>query len=524
MRILGISPSHDSSVAVVNDGQIEFFLKEERISGIKRDHLPYKSLDKAAKLFGNSINYSTYSWLPEECNRFEGFHAFCYKVLGTNMIFPTDIFTHHLTHASLAFYNSQFEKALVVVIDHSGSFVGESREGETIFTAEYPHNFNRIYHKYYKPNEFGVVRAYEAATTLIGQNNLENGKTMGLSSYGENTTYEKLFHDINTIQEKFETVNNLYSHEARSIFKGLQSKIIKEVDPNDYQFYANKAKQVQLETQQACLELIKNHVIKTGIKNICIVGGYGLNVLANSEYVKNLPDCNFYFEPVSDDAGCSIGAAMLGYRFITKDKNIYPVKNNFYHYYENSLEEYGDAADVEDLCNILNSQKIIALFDGAPEAGPRALGHRSLLFDPRNLNGKEIVNTLKNREWYRPFAGVILKEKFNDYFETLGLSESPYMTLSFKCKSNTKKYFPSVVHVDNTCRVQTVSEGFLYDLLKTWYKKTGCPMLLNTSFNTAGKPLIQTKKDAVNFTNNLNNSNFEGVYFVKDKKFFKGWR
>ena len=103
----------------------------------------------------------------------------------------------------------------------------------------------------------------------------------------------------------------------------------------------------------------------------------------------------------------------------------------------------------------------------------------------------------------------------------MGLKESPYMTLNFKCKPNTQKLFPSIVHVDNTCRVQTVSEGFLYDLLKAWYKKTGCPMLLNTSFNTAGRPLVQTKEDAVGFTNTVNNPNFEGVYFVDDKKLYK---
>jgi carbamoyltransferase len=530
VRILGISPNHDSSVAVYNNGQIEFFAKEERLSGIKRDPLPYKALAEVAKLYKNKIDYSSYCWLPEDCGYFRGFHAYTYKTLGADMVYPTNIFTHHLTHAALAFYNSQFKKALVVVIDHSGSFKGNSREGETIYTAEYPYNFKRIYHKCYKPDEFGIVRAYEAATTLIGQGILESGKTMGLSSYGENLKYEKLFKGTETLHDKFENLNNSHfykykpttpSHEDRSIFKGLKDDIVKQVDPNKYQFYANKAKQVQLETQEACLKLIKKHVRKTGIKNVCIVGGYGLNVLANSLYVKNLPDCSFYFEPVADDSGCSLGAAMLGYRYITKDESIYRVRNNFYHFYEPSTKQHGTPASIKDVCNILNKQKIVALFKGAPEAGPRALGHRSLLFDPRNLQGKKIINSLKKREWYRPFAGVILKEKFNEYFETMGLKESPYMTLSFKCKPNTKKQFPSIVHVDNTCRVQTVSEGFLYDILKVWYKKTGCPMLLNTSFNTAGRPLVQTKEDAVGFTNTVNNPNFEGVYFVDDKKLYK---
>ena len=125
---------------------------------------------------------------------------------------------------------------------------------------------------------------------------------MGLSSYGENLKYEKLFKGTETLHDKFENLNNSYfyknkptapSHEDRSIFKGLKDNIVKQVDPNNYQFYANKAKQVQLETQETCLKLIKKHVRKTGIKNVCIVGGYGLNVLANSLYVKNLSDCSY---------------------------------------------------------------------------------------------------------------------------------------------------------------------------------------------------------------------------------------
>ena len=518
MRILGIAPNHDSSVAVYNNGQIEFFAKEERLSRIKRDRLPYKALEEVSKLYKNKIDYASYCWLPEECGYFRSFHAYTHKTLGVDMMYPTNIFTHHLTHAALAFYNSQFKKALIVVIDHSGSFKGSSTEGETVYTAEYPYIFKRIYHKFYEPSEFGVVKAYEAATTLIGQGILENGKTMGLSSYGQNLKYEKLFNGTETLHDKFENLSGGSLHDDRCIFKGLKEKIVKQVDPNNYQFYANKAKQVQLQTQQACLKLIKKHVTKTGIKNVCIVGGYGLNVLANSLYVKSLPDCSFYFEPVADDSGASLGAAMLAYRYQTKDETIYPLSNNFYHYYKESKNQYGKKKSISDLCNILSKQKILGLFEGAPEAGPRALGHRSLLFDPRNIKGKDIVNTLKNREWYRPFGGVILKEKFNEYFETMGLRESPYMTLNFKSK--TRKKFPSVIHVDGTCRVQTVNQGFLYDLLKAWYKKTGCPMLLNTSFNRAAQPLIQTKEEAVEFANTSNNPYFEGVYFVDDKKLY----
>ena len=121
---------------------------------------------------------------------------------------------------------------------------------------------------------------------------------------------------------------------------------------------------------------------------------------------------------------------------------------------------------VDELSDILINQNIISIFEGSPESGPRALGHRSILFDPRIENGKDIVNTLKKREWYRPFAGIILEEHFQNYFDSIGLKKSEYMTINFDCKEGVKDYIPSIVHVDNTCRIQTVSKDnlFLYNL------------------------------------------------------------
>lgn len=147
------------------------------------------------------------------------------------------------------------------------------------------------------------------------------------------------------------------------------------------------------------------------------------------------------------------------------------------------------------------------------------MGHRSLLFDPRNKDGKDIVNVLKKREWYRPFAGIILEKEFDKYFYTLGLQRSEFMTINFECKPDTKNFVPSIVHVDNTCRIQTVSEkdGFIFKLLNLFYEKTGCPMLLNTSFNLAGDPLVHSIGDALNFIDKVSDTKiFSGVYFVEN--------
>lgn len=547
MRILAILVTHDSSVCSINDGKIEFYCKEERLSRVKRDKHPFKSLELYKKLNYGKVDHVI--WMtPSNC---EPEKEFIYQVFLEKFFDAPyenySIMNHHNCHAGISFYNSGFSESLVFVIDRNGSLLPMgntivARESESVYHCTYPDNIKPIYKSFisnrgyenyiseYAKNLYdffpntdirftqgnGIVKVYEAATTLIGQNTLENGKTMGLSSYGKDLKYEKLFLDNGPINNYFSTIFDSETSDEKTCFVGLEDKITKNITEDNFQFYANKAKHVQLETQKEVLKLIKKYVELTNIKNVCIVGGYGLNVVANNYYIKNLPDVNFYFEPLSDDSGISIGGALLKYRQLTKDMNIYTPRDNFYHYYEpEPLIQCGQSATLDDVCDLLSQQKSVAIFQGNPEAGPRALGHRSILFDARNTNCKSLVNKIKNREWYRPFAGIILESEFENYFETLGQKESKYMTVNFVCKEHTKKLVPGIIHVDNTCRIQTVKEGFLFDLLTKFNEKTGCPMMLNTSFNSAGEPLIQTKAQALHM---LNTSDLDAVYFVEDDK------
>ena len=156
--------------------------------------------------------------------------------------------------------------------------------------------------------------------------------------------------------------------------------------------------------------------------------------------------------------------------------------------------------DKETAIDKILQQEIVAIFQDSSEYGPRALGNRSLLFDPRNKNGKNIVNKIKKREWYRPFAGAILLEHAHDWFEIEIIKESPYMSFAIPIKENKKKLIPCIIHVDGTCRIQTVTEKQnknFYDLIELFYNKTNVPILLNTSFNLAGEALVETKKDAL---------------------------
>lgn len=545
MRILALSVAHDSSICSIKNGGIEFFCKEERVTRIKRDMNPMKSLFIYKDLNFGRIDHVLYVTPSNVAKDIEFAYSLLFqKAFGVSMENYASLL-HHKCHASLAFYNSGFEECLVFVIDRNGSLFflhhdPVAREAESVFLCKRNQGITPIYKsftlqtnqewrkehiakviaEYYpnvetKTNTFGIVKTYEAATTLIGQDALENGKTMGLASYGEDKQYPHLFHDGVAIASLFSEVSTKIQSD-QVCFYGESGKILDDVTVDNYQYYANRAKQVQLETQYEVLELIKKYVAKTGIRNVCLVGGYALNVVANNCYLKNLPDVNFYFEPVADDTGTSIGAAYLKHAELLGDGDIKPLNNNFYHYYNQSEQaNTGIDAEIDDLCKLLMDQKSLAIFDGAPEAGPRALGHRSILFDPRNKDSKENINKVKQREWYRPFAGVILESEFSKYFDTVGLTKSEYMTVNFDALDVAKELVPGIVHVDGTCRVQTVSNGFLFELLTRFYEMTGCPMLLNTSFNLAGEPLVQTKKEAVSV---LNRSCLDAVYFVDEKK------
>jgi carbamoyltransferase len=529
MRVLGISPFHDSSVAIVNDGKLESFYKEERYSRKKRDFMPWKSFLKAVE--NKKIDFVTISsplhydvWLP-------AIKIIVEKHLNCPVIMYCD--KHHISHASLAFYNSGFEQSLVFVIDRNGTIVGNMREAESVFLASYPCEFKVLHKNYWVFNKgtdtdrntiacskdidysytansnMSIVKVYETATMLIGEHQLENGKTMGLAAYGKDKPFDSFFYNGVPLDHLFIHNNYIQDAESSVMYREYLGKETNNLSKENYQFYADYAFQVQKQTQHRALEFIKHWVDKTGIKNVCVTGGYGLNVVANEFYVKNLPDVNFYFEPLADDSGNSIGSAMHFYRSITLDKEIRPIQTTFIHGNHNTLIKVGNYCLVSDIAKMLSEQKTIAVFNGLAESGPRALGNRSILFDATNPNAKEIVNNIKKREWYRPFAAMVLEDNFSEYFDTNEVTRSEFMTMSFQVKSDK---IPGVTHVDNSCRVQTVSNNIphIYELLNEYKKITNVPVLLNTSFNLAGEPLVETQEQAIS---TFENSDLDVLWF-----------
>ena len=172
---------------------------------------------------------------------------------------------------------------------------------------------------------------------------------------------------------------------------------------------------------------------------------------------------------------------------------------------------------INEIIEMLEDGKVGAVFGGSPEMGSRALGHRSIIADPRLVKGKDIVNKVKNREWFRPFAASVLVEEASNWFDMGKLEDSPWMLFAVPVLEDKRYIVPAVIHVDGTCRVQTVSKdlGVYYDIIKAFFNSTGVPMLLNTSLNLAGMPLIHTKEEARSM---LHNSSLDFVYFVDDNK------
>lgn len=545
MRILGISPLHDSSVAVINDGEIELFLKEERLTGIKRDGPPLAALKKVYDLYEGKIervaiasptyNDPSVPFIVAEINKILKCPISNYNHL------------HHLSHASLAFYNSGFDEALVFVIDRNGSIFADClRESESVFSAKYPcdftalqknfwcdefsfsadkkkldffHMLDREKFEYFANSTMSIVKVYESATSLIGEKPLENGKTMGLSAYGRESDLPDLFSNDNPIDHLFIHNDWVIENVASPLFLEYKNNKIQDLTPINYQLYADYAYHVQQQTQKTALSLIKKWIDRSGIKNVCVTGGYGLNVVANEYYIKNLSDVNFYFEPLADDSGNSIGAALHLYRELTKDSTKKPIKTTFVHGIPKTVENIpGVNCTTDDVAKMIADGNHVAVYNGLSESGPRALGNRSILFDARNINAKDIVNKIKNREWYRPFAACILEIDFDEYFHTHGLEKSEFMTISFQCKK--PEIIPGVVHVDGSCRVQTVNNSIphLYELLISFKNLTGCPVLLNTSFNVAGSPIVETIDEAVSaFTN----TELNGLWFPEFKKILR---
>ena len=211
-----------------------------------------------------------------------------------------------------------------------------------------------------------------------------------------------------------------------------------------------------------------------------------------------------YVDPISHDGGTALGLAQLVHYTETKDKTIRPLKTPYLGPERKESYDFEEIITTDvtlaDVAKIISEKNIVAMFQGRSEAGPRALGNRSILYDPTDPNGKDKVNEVKGREWFRPFAGSMMQEHFEEWFDTHGMKESPFMMYAMDFKLEKHGEVPAITHVDGTCRIQTVTKEqneTYHTLIDEFRKITGVPILFNTSFNLAGEPLVETLEDAM---------------------------
>ncbi len=482
---------------------------------------------------------------------------------------------HHKLHAACAFYRSGFESATSVIVDGAGTFIpmninsGNFNEEfmtwecESIFSCNYPDDFKTLYkhqggngpypgthvtqipsdregeegyHELILDDSAGIVKAYEAVTQYCGFQPIEAGKTMGLAPYGKpNNKIPPIYtdgaggkwrtSDRNVIIPTYPNAALVNDGKYDYLYTSgdLQNS---KVDLTTLENRRDLAYAVQDQSQQEVLKLIFKAVEMTGNKNVVLSGGYALNCVANYWYLDKLnkEDIKLYVEPVSSDAGTAIGAALLLYHQLTKDKKVRSYTETIYEGFKYDLslndidavaEKYGattSEADHKKVVEIIRNKNIVALWQDRSENGPRALGNRSLLFDPTVEDGKDHVNRVKRREYFRPFAGTIMLDHAHEWFDMRGLEQSPHMMYAMNCQDGVAEKIPSIIHVDGTCRIQTVTQEqnkHYYDIIKEFYDQSGVPIIFNTSFNLGGEPLVETLDDAVR---TLYNSEIEYLY------------
>ena len=485
MKILGINAlNHDASITLIEDNKILFAAHAERYSGIKNDSNLNKEMfeDMEDYIVQNSrggidkVVYFERPWIKKLRQLKAGQYSevFSRKNLPqyhldevTNGKYKINEYVdHHLSHASSTYFTSPYTESAVVVIDAIGEF-----DTITIWYAK-GNKLEKRWSQTY-PNSLGLW--YSAMTQRLGLKPQEDEFIlMGMAGWGIPNK---------SLQQEVKELMDLNLHRG---CMGWDS--ISLPDDGTEQWKFDVAHNVQVVCEQEILKVFKKvPKLVPETNNICYSGGVALNCVANSLVVQDYP--NLWILPNPGDAGSSLGcAAYIGGEHIDFDSAFlgYDIKGKY---------------PVKPVLKELLKGNLVGVANGRAEYGPRALGNRSLLADPRGKDIKDKMNEIKNRQKFRPFAPSVLEEHAHEIFD-MPTKKSQFMQYVAPCKYPDK--YPAICHVDNTSRVQTVSKkdnpGY-YKLIKEFYKETGCPMILNTSLNIKGQPIVNDENDSKEFTN-----------------------
>lgn len=506
MNILGLhkDPWHNSGAAAlrVDDRGLEICsLTEERLNREKNSRaFPELSVLACMEHLGiQSIRDFDLVVLDYICNgadwRKDSYRRSCTTDNLLAQVDPSKIrvMNHHLAHACAVFYSSQFDSAAVLIIDGRGS----DRETQSLFRASLEDGIELID----RTDVIGVGLMYAALTQAIGFNLMEEGKTMGLAPYGVDVPGPVL-----DFPRKYDGIATDFS--AICVDDSYDLKV--ELPELDDRARARLAYDTQEACESACLHLAAYARERTGESNLCISGGVGLNSVANYKILMSGIFDDIFINPAASDTGIPLGAALHGYHHLMGAPKDYPSISPFVGpSYDSTRVEKAiasfegfrviDEHAFEKAAERLARNQIVAVFQGRSEMGPRALGNRSILMSPLVAENKEVLNArVKFRESFRPFAPAILEGHLEEYF-VLDRA-SPHMLLIADVVPEKRSEIPAVTHVDGTGRLQTVSRAFnprFYDLIDEFHRATGTPVLLNTSFNVAGEPIVETPEDAI---------------------------
>ena len=599
--ILGISAFyHDSAAALIQDGKILYAAQEERFSRKKNDSSfpikAIKSICKECKIGLNDLDAIVFYEKPllkferlietQISNSPFGFFSFkksipiwikeklfqkkyiLKKIKEIEPLFKKNkiikFSQHHYSHAASTFFPSPFEKSLILTIDGVG-------EWSTTSISIGEKNKIKILEEIYFPHSIGLL--YSAFTYYLGfKVNSDEYKMMGLAPYGEPKYLEIIKEKIINIKEDGSfSLNMKYFNYTKGLtmtnkyFDQLFNKPVRDKNETITQFHMDIASSIQKVTESIVLKICKYIQKKYKNENLCLAGGVALNSVINGKIDSEKIFKNVWIQPAAGDAGGALGAA-LGYWYDEKNnERIFDANNKKDQMHGSLLGPSFKENDIEkillnlnakfkklndnEICNIttdhLINGKAVGWFNGRMEFGPRALGSRSILADPRNLDMQKTLNMkIKFRESFRPFAAIIMEDKVSEYFQTNNIS--PYMLKVFKInqskilqtKSNEankigfdklnieRSDIPAATHVDNSCRIQTINKDDnikLYNLLLNFYKKTNCPLLINTSFNVRDEPIVCTPEDAYRcfMSNNIETLVIENFILEKEAQYEK---
>jgi len=565
MNILGISAFyHDSAACLVRDGEIIAAAQEERFTRKKHDfNFPTNAVEYCLKEAGIDAEELDYvGFYDKPFIKFERilYSYLAYAPIGIKSFFKSiplwikqklfirDIIKkelgyrgkvlfpeHHESHAASAFYPSPFSEAAILTVDAVGEWAttsyGIGKDNDINITSElrFPHSLGLLYSAFTYYTGFKV--------------NSSEYKVMGLAPYGEPEYVDLILRELVDLKEdgsfklnmkyfNYCTGLTMTNNRFNKLFGGPPRKSESKITQREMDL----ARSIQVVTEEIVFRMV-NHVYKeTGKKNLCLAGGVALNCVSNGRLLREGPFENLWIQPAAGDAGGALGVALLiWYKYLGNNRKLDEVrvsqKTSYLGncYTDKEIEDFlkKDEIPFEKLstgeippriAELIAGENVIGWFEGRMEFGPRSLGSRSIIGDPRSKEMQSVMNLkIKYRESFRPFAPTVLREHVSDYFDID--CESPYMLLvanikdekRVKMSDEEEKLFgleklkvarsdvPAITHVDYSARIQTVTKDdnpLFYGVIEEFYKKTGCPMIVNTSFNVRGEPIVCRPEEA----------------------------